>query len=182
MQKAPDRIKLFVSADIILGSCFSSVHSNPPFSLNWFLSYFVCLLVVNQLLDHPDIDVNSADCVGETALSKSSLMGHVWVVRELLKHSQTDVNTESIRGMSPLMYALMKGHHDVLESLLHHRDIDTSSIAYFHSTRGETALEVATRYGFPDCINLIKNHKNNQQPKVNVETEVVVAAPSTLDD
>ncbi|KAI2813553.1 hypothetical protein CBS115989_9365 [Aspergillus niger] len=56
------------------------------------------MLVVELLLQHPEVDVNAQDTDGLTALHIAAGEGHMPVVELLLQHPEMDVNVRDTRG------------------------------------------------------------------------------------
>jgi ankyrin repeat protein len=80
--------------------------------------------VVEALLQHPDIEVNSVDCFGCTALVWAAGKGQSNVVKRLLQHPKINVNQPSAIMWTALTEAVDGGRAEVVQLLLAHKDID----------------------------------------------------------
>ena len=76
--------------------------------------------MVEALLQHQDINVNSRGPNGFTALLFAALEGDIDVMRALLEHQDIDFNSQDELGRSPLHLAILVGPIKGMK----HRDID----------------------------------------------------------
>lgn len=104
--------------------------------------------IVELLLSH-NIDINSVDMNGVTALAIASGYGHKEVVSILLK-SGASTNKKDMAGETPLLKAAWGGHSDVLKLLL---DIGVSINQA--DDEGMTSLHFAARKGNIKCVRLL---------------------------
>lgn len=109
---------------------------------------------VKSLIEEEDIDVNSADNIGSTALHEAALRGYDTIVKYLLfKGANVDAKTVSdnheITGATPLAYAVKGGYVSTAKILIEHGAevniiINTSIL-----------LTVASKRDNPEMINLL---------------------------
>ena len=89
--------------------------------------------VVEELLRHPDIDVNFSPAPVENSLPPLALaayMGYSAIAGLLLQHPAINVNAAGREGwMNPLCMASYEGHADVVRQLLRHPDIQVNAAA-----------------------------------------------------
>ena len=89
--------------------------------------------VVEELLRHPDIDVNFSPRPVVNAmppLALAAYMGYSAIVALLLQHPATNVNAAGQEWwMNPLCMASYKGHAEVVRQLLRHPDIHVNVAA-----------------------------------------------------
>ena len=84
-------------------------------------------IIVQQLLSHPDIDVNIQDTLGYTALYMAAFKGFSDIVRLLLAKPGIDAKQgDNEAGRSALIVAAESNQHAVIRLLLQH-DIATAS-------------------------------------------------------
>jgi ankyrin repeat protein len=81
---------------------------------------------VHQLLSNPDLDINSKDDLGRTALILASKGGHLNIVHQLMAHPHLDINAKDQEGKTALSWALSQGHQKIAIQLLEHPDIPFS--------------------------------------------------------
>ncbi|CAH1786334.1 unnamed protein product [Owenia fusiformis] len=79
-----------------------------------------------SLLKQPNLDVNSLDCDGESALYSASKQNQQDIVKLLLEHSRIDVNQHCIDGRTALHVAIFNNCHSAAELLLTHSNIDVN--------------------------------------------------------
>jgi len=104
--------------------------------------------VVERLVARPDIEVNTQNNDGWTALLKASAWGHKNVVERLLARPDIEVNTQGIDGHTALMRASLNGQKDVVERLLARPDIEVNT----QGNDGHTALMRASANGHKDVV------------------------------
>ena len=71
-------------------------------------------------VERKEIQVNTCDMTGWTALLFASYYGRTLIVQELLKHPDTDVSHRSEKGKLALDLAAEKGHDDIVQILSAH--------------------------------------------------------------
>jgi hypothetical protein len=82
---------------------------------------------IDLFLALPDIDVNTSNNEGKTALHKAAQQRYSELIEALLKHPAIDVNLKTYKGFSALDYAIDHLHFTNLQHLLCHPKIDTSA-------------------------------------------------------
>ncbi|GCB24470.1 ankyrin repeat domain-containing protein 50 [Aspergillus awamori] len=120
------------------------------------------MLVVELLLQHPEVDVNAQDTDGLTALHIAAGEGHMLVVELLLQHPEVDVNAQDTDGLTALHIAAGEGHMPVVELLLQHPRVDVN----VQDTDGLTALHIAAGEEYSPIVELLL-----QKPKLDVNTQ-----------
>jgi len=70
--------------------------------------------IIEELLSHPNIDVNRQTKTGTTAFSKACANGISPVVLHLLRDSRVDINLPDHSTSTPLRWAAFYGHHNVI--------------------------------------------------------------------
>ena len=114
------------------------------------------MVVVEELLRHPDIDINLAVRAGNlliSPLSSAAARGDAEVVARLLQHPAIDVNAGDRRGSS-LHLAVMNGRLDVLRQLLRHPGIQVNAL----DEAGRSSLCVAFSLRLKDFIAELLRH------------------------
>jgi hypothetical protein len=102
--------------------------------------------VLQVLLAAPDLKVDLANQVGETALMMAALKGDLAVSRELIKRGAKVRRS----GWTPLHYAASSAQVSVVALMLENgADIDAQA------PNGNTALMMAARYGEEDGVALL---------------------------
>ena len=96
------------------------------------------LRAAEALMQHPQLDVNRLNGVGESPLMMAALKGQLGWCQRLIERG-ADVNKT---GWTPLHYAATSGSTEIISLLLeHHAFIDAGS------PNGTTPLMMAARYG-----------------------------------
>ncbi|XP_027174073.1 uncharacterized protein LOC113773636 [Coffea eugenioides] len=89
-------------------------------------------------LGYSDIDMNSTDSRGQTALHLAAHHGHLDVVRFLVSEG-SDPDVVDGKGWAPLHYATREAHVEAVEFLLEH----SVSAKYAVTKEGKTAFDLA---------------------------------------
>jgi ankyrin repeat protein len=95
-----------------------------------------------------EINVNSQDGQGDTALMHAARGGYSRIVSLLLQRADIEVNKHNKHGDTALFYAFERGHSDVICLFLSRNDIDVNK----HNKHGDTALFCALKRGHSDII------------------------------
>ena len=109
--------------------------------------------IVEILLSHKNIDVNTADTTGgKTALFTASRKDDLKVVWLLLDHPMIDVNkAEAGEGLTALMMASKHGFTDIVRELLEQPQIDVNKC----SINRDTPLMVATNGSYTSIVKML---------------------------
>jgi ankyrin repeat protein len=102
--------------------------------------------VVDVLLKHPQLDINSHNSVGETALMLAALQGRLELAQRLIEQGASI----SQDGWNPLHYAAT-GPEPKIVALLLQRGAPIDA----QSPNGTTALMMAARYGSEQSVTLL---------------------------
>ena len=112
--------------------------------------------VVEELLKHPDIDVNLAirtDSLRTTPLSFAAARGDADILALLLRHPAINVNAGDRRGTS--LHLAVRGRHEaVLQQLLRHRGIQVNAL----DEAGKSSLFTACDLGAVALIAELLQH------------------------
>ncbi|XP_045476986.1 serine/threonine-protein phosphatase 6 regulatory ankyrin repeat subunit C-like isoform X1 [Harmonia axyridis] len=100
----------------ILRECFCFQHRGKTLLDAVFTANFELLEIC---LNH-DVDMNSADVNGDTALHMVSDRGDVDMLTFLLNLQNINVNAQNVLGFTPLSIAVLNSHGDAAELLLEH--------------------------------------------------------------
>ncbi|AZO58433.1 MAG: ankyrin repeat domain-containing protein [Mesorhizobium sp.] len=77
--------------------------------------------VLETLIGHPAVDVNSRNKWKSTPLSLAAARGHLACIQSLLKHPQIDIDARAdYYGRTPLIEAARNGHLDIVKLLVEH--------------------------------------------------------------
>ena len=131
--------------------------------------------IIQQLLMVPEIDINKANSVGETALMIGSFKGNREIVYILLSHGDVDVNiADTTSGKTALYRASEKGHSDIVNLLLSKPTIDINKE---EAGLGQTPLMIAVRKGYEDIVHQFLKMKkiDVNKPTINRETPLMIA-------
>jgi hypothetical protein len=112
------------------------------------------LLVIKKLLKKrgDDIDVNAVNSHGDTALSRSSCLGHIGITTFLLETKGIDVNKpESEYGATPLCGASQIGNVEIVKILLGAEGIKVNK----SNMQGATPLHMATQNNRIEIVKLL---------------------------
>jgi len=69
------------------------------------------------LLERKDVDPNTQDEEGHTALFDAAAYGHIDVVKALLQHNDTDINLGDGYGNTPLTCAAEEANEEIVALL-----------------------------------------------------------------
>jgi ankyrin repeat domain-containing protein 50 len=114
------------------------------------------LKVVEVLLLHPQIDVNSVDEDGRSALIYVAKEGHSDIGNALLQRSDIDINLVDKNGWSALMFAANRGYSDIVNTLLQRSDTDINQPDH----TGWTPLTEAVDEGHAETVRILLSHKD----------------------
>lgn len=121
--------------------------------------------VVRVLLRAKNINVNSMDADGKTALIRASFMGHEKIVEALLENPHIILNVADKNGKTALIWAAERGHIQCVSALRKKSDIllcakdrmgDTALILAARNHHAKVVQELLSSMG-PDEINAINN-------------------------
>ena len=104
--------------------------------------------IVEELLKHPEIDVNLAQTGAAPPLYLAAARGHVDVVRLLLGARGINVNLATSEGATPLLVAAQSGYEQVVELLLAVQGIGVD----LQKSDGATAVYMAVQNGLPRIV------------------------------
>ncbi|KAL3531396.1 hypothetical protein ACH5RR_010718 [Cinchona calisaya] len=107
-------------------------------------------LVEILCVGYQDIDLNSPDPEGQTALHVAAIHGHLEVVKFLVSKG-SDPDVVDFEGWSPLHYATQEGHVEAVEFLLDH----SISAKYSITREGKTAFDLAVDEGHSHLYNML---------------------------
>ena len=113
--------------------------------------------VVEHLLNHSQVDVNSVRSDGRTprtALMAASYQGHTSIVKILVNHKQIEVNKKNNDKITALMFASFQGNSEVVKLLLNHSLIDVNLV----DNTDSSALKKASFNNHPDTVKLLISH------------------------
>ncbi|GLA10200.1 hypothetical protein AnigIFM60653_001844 [Aspergillus niger] len=122
------------------------------------------MLVVELLLQHPEVEVNAQDTDGLTALHIAAGEGHMPVVELLLQHPRIDVNVQDTDGLTALHIAAGEEYSPIVELLLQKQKLDVNT----QDIEGLTALHDAAYEGRLLSLKLLLQHTGiivNKQDK-----------------
>ncbi|XP_075093907.1 protein VAPYRIN-LIKE-like [Nicotiana tabacum] len=102
-------------------------------------------------LGHADIDLNSVDSQGRTALHIAAIYGHVEVLQFLVSVG-SDPDMLDSQGWTPLHFAAHYGHVEAVDFLVNH----SSFAKYAVTKQGKTAYELATDNGHSELYDMLQ--------------------------
>ncbi|GAA0163210.1 hypothetical protein LIER_39556 [Lithospermum erythrorhizon] len=121
---------------------------------DWFLHVATAMDCVEMLevlcLGYDDIDVNSVDSKGQTALHVASIHGHVEVVRFLISVG-SDPDIADTKGWTPLHFSAQEGHLKVVKVLLDHSIFSKNTV----TKEGKTAYALAAERGHDHLYDML---------------------------
>ncbi|KAL0391071.1 UNVERIFIED_CONTAM: hypothetical protein Scaly_0464200 [Sesamum calycinum] len=101
-------------------------------------------------LGYPDINLNSVNSQGQTAVHLAAIQGQVEALQFLVSiGSEVDVTDRD--GWTPLHYAAHEGHIETSEFLLHH----SVYAKYAVTKEGKTAYALAVEKGYSDLYDML---------------------------
>ena len=100
-----------------------------------------------------EVDVNTQDKYGETALHLAAANGHLNIVNTLLDNG-SDINAQNKHGETALHLAAANGHLNIVNTLL-----DNGSDINAQNKHGDTALHLATANEHLDVVNTLLNNE-----------------------
>lgn len=111
---------------------------------------------VKFFIEKCNVDVNSTDDIGRTALHKAAYRGKDSIVEYLLSkganiNSKIENNDPELSGTTPLTWAVMSGHVDTAKTLIQH-GADADVIV-----NNCNLLGIAVMSDNPDMIDLVLN-------------------------
>ncbi|KAH6886021.1 ankyrin repeat-containing domain protein [Coprinopsis sp. MPI-PUGE-AT-0042] len=115
--------------------------------------------IVEQLLAHPDIQVNLIDDEGFSALMKAAGHGYEGIVKLILARSDILINLVSIDGWSALMLAACGGHESIVRMLL---DAAPINEALKTMESRHTAMLLALAKGHTGIVRLLEEFESRQ--------------------
>ena len=96
--------------------------------------------IINELLQHPNIDPNIQDEDGDTPLYTAVRRERIELVKKLLKLPNINPNIQNNDDNSPLIRAIYDNNLEIFKALLQHPNIDID----IQDKYGDTALVIAT--------------------------------------
>jgi len=112
--------------------------------------------IVKILIEIEDIDVNSQNNEGFSALHFAAQYGLNEIVESLTNHPCININIETENGWTPLHAATQFGWKDIVKMLLKVSDIDVN----VKTNEGNSPLHVAACRNHPDVVQALINHKD----------------------
>ncbi len=110
----------------------------------------------------------SKEQISAAALFNAILKQRVPMVKSMLKTGLPSERVMSSDGMTPLMASASVGNVELVQLMLEH-----GCNPYAMNTKGETALDIALRSGFENCVSIIEQARSSMtvedyeiQPKV----------------
>jgi ankyrin repeat protein len=107
--------------------------------------------IAEEALRSPDIGINAADDVEDTALHIACGRGLTRMVELLLKHPNIQINLRNHVGWTPLSKAAFAGHVEVVRLLLARPELEVNSV----DQDRQTALFHAASNGSLDVVRLL---------------------------
>jgi ankyrin repeat protein len=117
--------------------------------------------IVKMLVARPEVEVNSRDGDGDTALACALArdLEDLSIVELLLTRADLDINLSNYFGETPLVRAAFLGYANAVRLLLQQDRLDILAENYW----GETAISVAIENGHTDIVNIIIVHLIEQR-------------------
>lgn len=100
-------------------------------------------------IDTVELDINSQDEIGNTALMAAAYSGDLHLVKCLLSKNQVAVNIKNHDGDTALIYAAENGYSEVVATLLNAQGIEVNA----KNVSDSTALMMAARSGHIAVVN-----------------------------
>ena len=147
--------------------------------------------ILKLLMKHPELQINTQDDSGRTALFHAAQRGQTEAVRELLGFYKTLVNTfDQETNTTPLMIAVIRGFNEIVKLLLRHRNIDINAISnnifrvklglsgknQVQTNMRASTLSVAASFGNSEAVKLLLDEP---QIKVNNKGMLPLSAAAT---
>jgi ankyrin repeat protein len=120
--------------------------------------------LVEKLIALAEVQVNSLDAWGRSALIWAVSEGHETIVQLLLVHSAIQVNRWDDFKVWPLMYAAQGGHEGIVKLLLTHRHIQVNQAR----EDGLSPLMEAARNGRQGIVKILLEHPASQPKSVDI--------------
>ncbi|XP_052079021.1 uncharacterized protein LOC127717166 [Mytilus californianus] len=115
---------------------------------------------------HSNIDLNSENVKGQTALHIACSKGNDSVVEKLLACGKTDINKQSDNGYTALHFACCNGHRNVIEILLNNgaainiRSYLGETIVAVASTLHAKVIDILLNWNIEEIIEQLLEHKS----------------------
>lgn len=107
--------------------------------------------IMNEILNHPDININSESDNGDSAFVIAVKNNNIDVIDLLMQKPNVDVNYECESGKTPLIIAVRSSRRDIVNKLLNHPDIDIN----YQNKWGMNALMWASRESNVDMLQIL---------------------------
>lgn len=121
------------------------------------------LLPNGQLLQR----LQSKEELGANALFNAIQKNRVHMVKSFLKVKVSSAVIRTADGTTPLMAAAEKGHIEIVRLLL-----EAGCSPLNKNNNGETAMDIASRMGFTDCVELIRSFMQKKAMSTNTSATV----------
>ena len=129
-----------------------------------------------MLLQHPDVDFNTASNGQDTPLLAAAKNGHTKVVAVLLRHPDVDINKVNSKGATLLYVAAENGHKEVVRLLLDHQAL--------HPRDFDAPIKIARDNKFLDIVAMLEKARQLSLPStravrvqdVHATAELLIAA------
>ncbi|KAH9882828.1 hypothetical protein J1614_000194 [Plenodomus biglobosus] len=122
-------------------------------------------------MDHvKDVDINSQDSHGTSALQLAAKYGHLGVVRLLIEKG-AQVDTRNKRGETALYWAARNGHKLIVELLL-----AKGADAMIEDSESWTALDWAVIGGYPELVRLLLERCHHVDPEYSGINKALILA------
>ena len=131
---------------------------------------------VERLLQEEDINVNTVDKQGSTALHEACEYGSNKIVK-LLCNKGAKISTADRDGVTPLHVACREGHSEVVKSLLLFGHVQKDELISAADSQGSAAIHYAVESGVQSIVEaLLLNGADPIAPKKNEVTPLHIAA------